>query len=219
MANHYYSVFLLILALLTATPVVADDIYVNPTGNDRHAGTKASPLASLAAARDKARPMAGKAAVTVHVADGVYYLPATLVFKPLDSGTAELPIIYQAENEGQAVLSGGSLLELKWKPWKNGIYQAKTPAGLKIDQLFVDGQNQRMARYPNYDATRKSEAYQGFAADAFSKKRAAGWADPKGGFIHAMHRSRWGGYHYVITGKDSKGEVCLLCTSPSPRDS
>ena len=22
-----------------------------------------------------------------------------------------------------------------------------------------------------------------------------------------MHRSRWGGYHYVITGKDSKGEV------------
>ena len=207
MTNHYYPVFLLILTLLTATPAMADDLYVSPTGNDRHAGTKASPLASLAAARDKARSMAGKSAVTIHVADGVYYLPKTLVFKPQDSGTAELPIIYQAENEGQAVLSGGSLLELKWKPWRDGIYQAKTPAGLEIDQLFVDGQNQRMARYPNYNADRKSDAYQGFAADAFSKKRAAGWADPKGGFIHAMHRSRWGGYHYIITGKDSKGEV------------
>ena len=151
--------------------------------------------------------MVGKTAVTVHVADGVYYLPKTLVFKPQDSGTAELPIIYQAENEGQAVLSGGSLLALQWKPWQDGIYQAKTPAGLEIDQLFVDGQNQRMARYPNYNADRKSDAYQGFAADAFSKKRAAGWSNPKGGFIHAMHRSRWGGYHYIITGKDSKGEV------------
>ena len=207
MANLCYRVFLLILTLLTAIPVAADDIYVSPTGNDQHDGTKASPLASLAAARNKARSMAGKTAVTVHVADGVYYLPETLVFKPQDSGTADLPIIYQAENEGQAVLSGGSLLALKWKPWQDGIFQAETPAGLKIDQLFVDGQNQRMARYPNYDANRKSEAYQGFAADAFSKKRAAGWADPKGGFIHAMHRSRWGGYHYLITGKDSKGEV------------
>ena len=108
MTNHYYPVFLLILTLLTATPAMADDLYVSPTGNDRHAGTKASPLASLAAARDKARSMAGKSAVTIHVADGVYYLPKTLVFKPQDSGTAELPIIYQAENEGQAVLSGGS---------------------------------------------------------------------------------------------------------------
>ena len=207
MANLYYRVFLSILTLLTAIPVAADDIYVSPTGNDQHDGTKASPLASLAAARNKARSMAGKTPVTVHVADGVYYLPETLVFEPQDSGTADLPIIYQAENEGQAVLSGGSLLALKWKPWQDGIFQAETPAGLKIDQLFVDGQNQRMARYPNYDATRKSEAYQGFAADAFSKKRAAGWADPKGGFIHAMHRSRWGGYHYLITGKDSKGEV------------
>ena len=82
MTNHYCPVFLLILTLLTATPAMADDLYVSPTGNDRHAGTKASPLASLAAARDKARSMAGKSAVTIHVADGVYYLPKTLVFKP-----------------------------------------------------------------------------------------------------------------------------------------
>ena len=210
MTNHYYGALLLMLTLLTFTPSVADDIYVSPTGKDNAAGTKEKPLASLAAARNKARLLAGKSPVTVHVADGVYYLPETLVFNPQDSGTAEMPIVYQAQNEGKAILSGGSRLALKWNPWRDGIFQAKTPAGLKIDQLFIDGQNQRMARYPNYNADRKSDAYQGFAADAFSKDRAAGWADPTGGFIHAMHRSRWGGYHYVITGKDNNGEVTFV---------
>ena len=64
-----------------------------------------------------------------------------------------------------------------------------------------------MARYPNYDAAKTTDAYQGYAADAFSKERAARWADPAGGYIHAMHRSRWGGYHYRITGKTPEGEV------------
>ncbi len=49
--------------------------------------------------------------------------------------------------------------------------------------------------------------YGGYAADAFSTERAARWADPAGGFIHAMHRAHWGGYHYRITGKNAKGEV------------
>ena len=32
-------------------------------------------------------------------------------------------------------------------------------------------------------------------------------ANATGGYIHAMHRSRWGGYHYRITGKKADGEV------------
>ena len=64
-----------------------------------------------------------------------------------------------------------------------------------------------MARYPNYDASQPTAAYQGYAADALSKERAARWADPAGGYIHAMHVHRWGGYHYRITGKDADGNV------------
>ncbi len=186
---------------------IAADLYVSPAGSDANAGTQASPVATLAKAQSLARRFAGKESVTVHVADGIYYLPETLVFRPADSGTAEHPVVYAAENEGGAVLSGGTQLDLQWKPYRDGIYMAKTQPGLVIDQLFVDGQNQRMARYPNFDASKKTEAYQGFAADAFSKERAARWANPAGGYIHAMHRSRWGGYHYLITGKDSNGEV------------
>ncbi len=186
---------------------VAVDLYVSPVGDDLHSGTRNRPLASLAAARERARAYCGKETVTVHVADGTYYLPATLVFTPQDSGSTSHAVIYRADNEGRAILSGGSRLSLHWTPYREGIFQTRTPEGLTIDQLFVNGRAQRMARYPNYDATQPTIAYQGYAADAFSRKRAAGWADPTGGYIHAMHRSRWGGYHYRITGKDADGEV------------
>ena len=199
---------MLSLSAFVAHSVQAVDLYVSPAGSDAFVGTtQAKSVASLAKARDLARPYAGKTAVTVHVADGVYYLPETLIFASQDSGTATHPIVYRADNEGGAVLSGGSKLELDWTAYQAGIFQAKTPAGLEIDQLFIDGKAQRMARYPNYDPKKKTAAYQGFSADAFSKERAANWADPTGGYIHAMHVQRWGGYHYRITGKDAKGEV------------
>ena len=195
--------------LLAALSVSAHalDLHVSSTGKDTNPGTKGAPLASLAAARDAVRKVAAKEAVTIHVGDGIYYLPETLVFTPADSGSAEFPVVYRAVNEGRAVLSGGLELKLDWKPYRDGIFQAATPQGLQIDQLFINGKAQRMARYPNFDASKKTDAYQGYAADAFSKERAAKWADPAGGFIHAMHTSRWGGYHYRITGKNPDGSV------------
>ena len=65
-----------------------------------------------------------------------------------------------------------------------------------------------MARYPNYDP--QSQYFNGWAADAFSKERAARWADPKGGFMHAMHRHMWGDFHYEITGKSENGELTYV---------
>jgi len=196
-----------VLSLALSGHALALDLHVALHGNDTNPGTETKPLATLAAARDAARKAVGKEPVTVHVGDGVYHLAETMVFTPEDSGSAEFPVIYRSVNEGRAVLSGGSELNLAWKPYRDGIFQAATPQGLEIDQLFINGKVQRMARYPNYDAAKKTDAYQGYAADAFSKERAAKWGDPTGGFIHAMHSSRWGSYHYRITGKDADGNV------------
>ena len=196
-----------VMSLALTEHALALDLHVAPNGNDANPGTDAKPLATLAAARDAARKVAGKESVTVHVGDGVYHLPETLVFTPADSGSTEFPVVYRAVKEGRAVLSGGSELQLAWKPFRDGIFQAAAPQGLEIDQLFINGKAQRMARYPNFDAAKKTDAYQGYAADAFSKERAAKWANPAGGYIHAMHTSRWGGYHYRITGKDAEGNV------------
>ena len=195
------------LSASSAEPLL---IHVAPHGADANAGSREAPLRSLAAARERSRSSAGERPVEVVVADGIYYLPETLVFEPRDSGTAEAPVVFRAANEGEAVLSGGSLLSLDWQPAPEvgvGVFQATTPAGLVMDQLFLDGERQRMARYPNYNPNLKSAPYQGFAADAFSKERAERWADPAGGYIHALHRHRWGGYHYRITGKDADGAV------------
>ena len=117
--------------LLASLSAMAADIHVAPGGNDANPGTKDAPLGSLAAARDAARPLVGKEPVTVHVADGVYYLPETLVFAPADAGTELHPVIYRAENEGGAVLSGGAKLELQWTAYRDGIFQAETPEGLE----------------------------------------------------------------------------------------
>ncbi|MGJ8650900.1 MAG: signaling protein [Opitutaceae bacterium] len=206
MKKHTSKILCVLFGAMLST-AHAVDIYVSPDGSDANSGLSGHPLSSLAGAQQKARTFAGKEAVTVNVADGVYYLPETLAFTSKDSGSERYPVVYKSYNEGGAVLSGGSELKLSWQPYENGIYQAQTPAGLVIDQVFIDGRKQRMARYPNYDAAKKAEPYQGYAADAFSKKRAAGWADPTGGYIHAMHVKQWGGYHYLITGKDAKDEV------------
>ena len=100
-----------LLAALSVS-VHALDLHVSPAGKDTNPGTQGAPLTTLAAARDAARKVVGKEAVTIHIGDGIYYLPETLVFTPADSGSAEFPVAYRAVNEGRAVLSGGSELKL-----------------------------------------------------------------------------------------------------------
>jgi hypothetical protein len=200
---------LLLCFSLLCTQTYAADFYVSTKGSDTHIGSQAKPFKTLAQAQKALRKSQniGRETCNIYIREGIYYLDNTLIFTPQDSGTKHAPVNYLAYKDEQVVLSGGSKLKLTWTAYKDGIFQSKTPEGLKIDQLFINGKSQRMARYPNYDASKKTAAYQGFAADAFSKERALAWADPAGGYIHAMHTHRWGGYHYLITGKDAKGEV------------
>ena len=68
-----FSLFLLVVGISATS--MALDLYVSPDGKDGNTGSEAEPLATLTAARDAVRKVAGKEAVTVHVADGIYYLP------------------------------------------------------------------------------------------------------------------------------------------------
>jgi hypothetical protein len=174
------------------------DFFISPGGNDKATGTKAAPFATLQRARDAVR--AAHKPVSVYLGDGTYYLPETLILTDADSG-----VTWRAVNEGKAVVSGGINLQLQWQPYKDGIMQAQAPADLKTEEFFVNGQRQILARYPNYDP--KAQYFDGYAADAISKERAARWANPAGGYFHAMHPFLWGDFTWVITGKDANGEV------------
>ena len=190
---------------LALSPVAAVDFYVASGGDDAGPGTPDKPFATLIHAQQVARAVAGKEPVTVNLRGGIYYLPDTLVFTADDAGSTAAPVVYQSAPGEEAVISGGSRLDLKWEAWTNGMFKAQTPAGLRMDQLFVNGRCQQMARYPDFDPAQP--VFNGYAADAFDRTRAARWAAPRGGFIHAMHNNLWGGFAYVITGKDAGGNV------------
>jgi hypothetical protein len=193
------------LSSLHAAGVTGLEIHLSPSGDDANPGTADKPLATLAAAQRAARSAAAKKPVTVWLHGGIYYLPETLRFTAEDSGTAEAPVVYAAVPGGQPVISGGARLQLDWRPFHGGIYQAKTPAGLAMDQLFVNRRRQHMARYPNYDPA--AQQFNGSAADAIAPERVARWSNPTGGYIHAMHEALWGDMHWRIAGKKADGSL------------
>lgn len=186
------------------------EIHVSTTGSDSNPGTKSEPLKTLAAAQQGVRKLktTDRGTITVLLARGTWYLPETLVLTAEDSGTKDAPVTYAAVEGEKVVLSGGQKVNLDWKPYKEGIMQAKVPDGFTSDQLFVNGQRRQMARYPNYDPT--AQYFNGFSADCIGPARVRKWADPTGGFLHAMHRSLWGDFHYRITGKDGDEKVKLV---------
>jgi hypothetical protein len=193
-------------------PVIGDELFVATSGDDANPGTKDRPLKTIAAAQVVVRthPDRGKQPITVTVLSGTYYIGQTIVLTPADSGTKAAPITYRGG--GTATLSGGARLDLTWTAYKNGIMQATVPpsvsAPLSFDGLFLNGQRQRMARYPNYKAG--VVPFGGGSADAVSATRVASWShSPVGGFVHGLHAQKWGSEHYVIKGVDASHKLIL----------
>jgi hypothetical protein len=179
--------------------------YVSPNGNDKNIGARNSPLKTIDAAKNLVKKAKGP--VMVYLRGGTYYLASPVVFIPGDSRKPTAKATYKAMPGEHVVISSAASLQLKWQVYKGDVMQAHIDGDFIFDQFFVNGQLQRMARYPNYDLTAKMLG--GTAADAISAKRAARWADPVGGYVHALHRSEWGGFSYVIRGKNDKGEPIL----------
>jgi hypothetical protein len=212
-----------LMCALTASLAAQDKIYVSPEGKDAASGTKAKPVATFARAQQLARKVPAGKAVEVLFSPGTYYLDETITFTAADN---KYPVTYRSEAEGKAVISGGRQLKLSWKPYRDGIWQAAAPAGMNIDQLYVDGIRQPMARFPNvmpgatimdsWGITVEREPGKLFiipdlpadsTMDPFQPSRISGWKDPSGGYLHAMHAYLWGDQHYRITGKNPDGTL------------
>jgi len=199
----------LLICLMTSilSSLEAADIHVAPAGHDANPGSTGEPLQSLAAAQLLAREMPDEP-VTVYLDDGTYYLEQPITFTSDDARSADAPLLITAERGASPVISGGVRLELAWHAYRDGIFRANVPNDMSFDQLFVDGQRQPMARWPNYDPT--AQYFQGFSAQCTAPARVASWSQPAGGFLHAMHRSLWGDMHWKITGKTNSQELELV---------
>ncbi len=155
-----------IAATATATGAT---IYVAPSGKDTWSGKFAEPnaarsdgpLATLEGAEKKIAAMkkahrlpAG--GVTVVLGNGTYALTQTFQLGKDDSGTAEAPIVYRAAEGAKVQVIGGRVIT-GFVPYKGSILKAKVSdqglKGVDFRQLFFNGKRQRLARYPNFDAT------------------------------------------------------------------
>ena len=190
-----------LVLLAMALPGLAQPYYVSPSGSDRDPGTLRQPFASIERAINAVRHKPG----VVFLRAGTYYLKEPLVFTAEDSGTATNPVIVQSYPNEQVILSGGVKLDkLDWKPYRPGVYSAKVPENLLTEEIFVNGERQILARYPNFDPT--AQYFDGFDADAISPERAVHWSDPTGGYFHAMHPALWGDFTWRLS-RSPQGEL------------
>ncbi len=106
--------------------------------------------------------------------------------------------------EDGAVLSGTKRLsDMRWTEMEDGLYAARVAT--PVDGLVIGTHRYQMARYPK--ATDPNAVFSGYAADCLDPARTSKYADPTGGYIHALHRHLWGGYSYRITGKAADGSL------------
>jgi hypothetical protein len=200
-----YFLILSFILFPTAISLAQTSIFVSPGGKDDNPGTKEKPYATIEKAQIEARHING--AVNIILRGGTYYLSQPVVITSLDSRPDNAPVIFKSFPGESVIVSGAVPLKLKWSEYKNGIWQAKVEKDVIFDQLFVNGKLQRMARYPNYNP--KARILGGTAVDAISSDRIKTWQDPKGGYVHALHPREWGSYHFLINGKNEKGELIL----------
>lgn len=201
---------ILATCFLAACAAEPEEFYVSPYGDDEGNGTIEDPYYSLDRARRAVLDRESEGPATVYLEGGTHYLFQTTYFKPEDSGTEEAPITYKALEGETPILSGGFPLYLRWQLYEKGVFVAALPEfarSIPFDQLFLNGERMHLARYPNYDA--KARYFNGTAADAIEPSRTRRWENPIGGFVHALHKHEWGGYHYFIVGKRENGELTL----------
>jgi hypothetical protein len=170
--------------------------YVAVNGNDNNAGTLAKPLKTLEAALAKVAASKGNK-VDVYLRMGRYYPAKTIEITTQLLSNHQLAI--SAYNNEAVTITGSIKITPRWKIFNGNILQASVGTGLLIDQLFCNGKLLPMARYPNYDSS--ARVFNGTAADAISPQKVKGWADPTGGYVHAIHNAEWGDFHYLIKGK------------------
>ena len=134
------------------------ELFVSPSGSDANSGTEQSPFATLGEARDHLRELRRTNGLvegaTVWLREGTHRLKQTFVLTKEDSGTEAGPVVYRAR-DGETVVVTGTHPLTGFEPYKGEILKTDAGAqgfrGKRFRQLFLDGERQIRARYPNHD--------------------------------------------------------------------
>ncbi len=178
-------------------------VFVAQNGHDKNSGSLQKPFKTLQAALVAIN--ANKTAdVIIELRNGTYYLDSTIVIKAENNHHS---LTIRAYKNEPVILSGAKPYKLQWQLYKANIYSASIDLADNPDRLFFNGASLSMARYPNYDAA--ARVFNGTASDAISSGKVKQWHNPAGAYVHALHKGEWGGFHYLVTGKDANGKLLM----------
>lgn len=165
-----------------ASDINVSAVYIDPNGSDTASGTKDAPKATLQSAISAAIQSHFKEVI---LKAGTYYLNQPV---RLDSTASDL---YIHTDSGAKVIVSGSrpLTGLKWEVYKGSIMMANV-AGASFDQLFADGVQQHLARFPNYQPSGPGVVFNGSTSRATLLARVGNWgAISQNGYLHGMTAS------------------------------
>lgn len=178
----------LLVAILFALPVFSSNfqLYVSPTGDDRHPGTADLPMASLEGARDKIRELrrtiAPEDTIWVEILPGVYPLTRPFRLGIEDGGSQTGPVVYRGNPVDRPVITGGKMTA-KFEEVGKDLWRVYIPEvaeyGLYFEQLYVNGQRRFRAQTPNRGAFSKVKRLQEIRLDTLGDFRMAQFASQK----------------------------------------
>ena len=179
------SVMVLTLGWILCAASAEAKFYVSADAKSGGNGAECTPYQTLTQARDgirlarKAGTLKSGEAVTVEIGPGVYRVDTTFELTAEDGGTAEAPVIYRAQKQGQSRIHGGMTLTAEmFKPLTDeSVLSRLDPAvrkkvlvcdlsaagefktfkdayhGVPVGPwLYVNGQPMTLARWPNNGA-------------------------------------------------------------------
>jgi|GEM_PF-271547 len=213
-----------ILLLMAALPTNAMELFVGPHGADVNPGTRARPLASLEAGRDRLRT-AGDGKHTIVLCAGTHLRTASFVLDHRDSGLT-------IRGEPGARLLGGRMIA-GWTPSTDSrlpenargrVMEVKLSDDLATlrrrgfgigtspspPELFVDGIPQTLARWPNGDewSTLASDGKDGFGIRV-EPERLARWAGADELWVHGYWTYDWADSYEKVISVDTAAQALV----------
>ncbi|MBE6939084.1 MAG: peptide-binding protein [Ruminococcaceae bacterium] len=138
-----------------------------------------------------------KSGSNILIPEGIHYVTEPILLRGRD--------IRITGRDGAVLRGTARLKKADFTETQPGVWCASVSQ--KADAFYVGERKYSMARYPKAD--RPGDVFDGYAADCILPEKTKFWADPTGGYIHAMHAHLWGGYIYRIDGKNEDGTLAL----------
>lgn len=144
---------LLLFGCLAASAWAAETVrYVAPSGDDRAAGTRDAPFATLARGREAMGAWAkseNAGDFTLVLRGGTHALAASLALGPAELGDGRRRVTLRAESGERAIISGGAELTGTWESVEPTLWRLAVKDRAAIRLLTAEGAALRRAREPD----------------------------------------------------------------------